>query len=132
MFKTHNPDTVYTPASSYSHGIEVPPGARMLYTAGQIATDLDGNIPEGFAEQCELVWTNLYHVLEDAGMDHENLVKLTVYMLRPDDLPLFREIRDRYLQGSRPATTLIFISALARPEWLLEIEAVAAATCTAP
>jgi len=127
MVTIHNPDTVHPPVSSYSHGIEVPPGARMLHLSGQIATDRDGVIPDGFAAQCALVWDNLYRVLASAGMGREHLVKLTVYMLHPADLPVFREIRDRYLQDARPATTLVFVSALARPEWLLEIEALAAA-----
>lgn len=125
MRKVHNPDSVRPPVSSYSHGIEVPSGARTLYVAGQIALDTEGKIPEGFGAQCELVWNNLYRVLESAGMGPENLVKLNVYMVRQEDLPEFREIRDRHLRGARPPTTLIFVSALARPEWLLEIEAVA-------
>jgi len=127
MVKIHNPDTVFPPVSSYSHGIEVPPGARTLYVSGQIAMDRHGVIPDGFEAQCERVWDNLYRVVASAGMGREHLVKLTVYMLRPDDPPVFREIRDRYLQDARPATTLVFVSALARPEWLLEIEAIAVA-----
>lgn len=126
MFTVHNPESVCAPVSSYSHGIEVPPGARWLHVSGQVAIDLDGSIPESFEEQCELAWANLYHVLESAGMSGQNLVKLTVFMTEPDDLPPFRTIRDRFLQETRPATTLIFVKALARPEWRIEIEAVAA------
>ena len=127
MHKIHNPDTVLAPVSSYSHGVEVPPNARWLYISGQIAIDLDGQIPDDFEEQCRLVWTNLYNVLDSAGMNRENLVKLTVFMTDPDDLPMFRTIRDEFLQDTRPATTLLFISQLAKPEWRLEIEGVAAA-----
>jgi enamine deaminase RidA (YjgF/YER057c/UK114 family) len=47
-------------------------------------------------------------------------------MVREQDLPVFREIRDRFLAGHRPATTLLFVKALARPQWLIEIDAVAA------
>ena len=54
------------------------------------------------------------------------LAKIAIYLIREQDLPVFREIRDRYLDGHRPASTLLFISALARPDWLIEIEAVAA------
>jgi len=94
--------------------------------SGQVAIDLEGNIPEAFDQQCELAWQNLYNVLESAGMSRQDLVKLTVLMTDPDDLPAFRTIRDRFLEDTRPATTLIFISALARPEWKIEIEGVAA------
>lgn len=126
MLKIHNPATVCPPVSSYSHGIEVLPGARWLHMSGQVAIDLDGSIPETFHEQCELAWQNLYNVLDSAGMNREDLVKLTVFMTDPDDLPAFRAVRDRFLGDARPATTLVFISALARPEWKIEIEGVAA------
>ena len=126
MMKIHNPETILAPVSSYSHGIEVPPDARWLYISGQVGIDPEGQIPAGFEEQCRLVWTNLYHILESAGMSRQNLVKLTIYMTDPEDLPVFRTIRDEYLEGTRPATTLLMISQLARPEWRLEIEGVAA------
>jgi enamine deaminase RidA (YjgF/YER057c/UK114 family) len=121
-----NPDTVHAPVGSYSHAIEVPPNARWLFISGQVALTTDGNVPAGFAEQCALAWTNLGNVLASAGMSTPDLVKLTVFMVRQEDLPSFREVRDRFLEGQRPATTLVFVKALARPEWLIEIEAVAA------
>ena len=126
MNKILNPGTVHAPVSSYSHGVEVPPGARWLYVAGQVALTPDGKVPEKFAEQCELVWANLGNVLAAGGMTARDLVKLTVFMLRDEDLPAFREKRDRFLAGHRPATTLIFVKALGRPQWLIEIEAIAA------
>ncbi len=126
MNRIHNPEAVHSPVSSYSHAIEVPPNARWLCVAGQVALSPEGEIPDGFAEQCELAWTNLYRVLESAEMGKDDVVKLTVFMVREEDLPTFREVRDRFLAGARPAATLIFVKALARPEWLIEIEATAA------
>ena len=122
----HNPKTVHAPVGSYSHAIEVPPCARWLFISGQVALTPDGKIPEDFAEQCRLAWTNLFNVLKAGGMDRQDLVKLTVFMVRENDLPVFREIRDRFLEGWHPATTLVFVRALARPQWLIEIEAIAA------
>ncbi len=127
MTKIHNPDTVHAPVGAYSHAVEVPPDARWLYISGQVALTPDGRIPEDFAAQCELAWTNLFNVLKSAGMGAGDLVKLTVFMLRPEDLPAFREIRDRFLQGRHPATPLVFVRGLARPKWLIEIEGIAAA-----
>lgn len=126
MNKLLNPATVHMPVGSYSHGVEVPPNARWLLVSGQVALTPEGNVPAGFAEQCELVWTNLGKVLAAAGMASGDLVKLTVFMLREQDLPEFRVIRDRFLAGHRPATTLVFVKALARAPWLIEIEGVAA------
>ena len=122
----HNPRTVHPPVGAYSHAIEAPPNSRWLFISGQIALSRDGKVPKDFAEQCELAWTNLFNVLKSAGMDVKDLVKLTVFMVRESDLPTFREVRDQFLEGWRPATTLVFVRALARPEWLIEIEAVAA------
>ena len=126
MLWPHNPKTVHAPVGAYSHAIEVPPGARWLFISGQVAVTPDGKIPEGFAEQCQLAWSNLFNVLKSGGMDRQDLVKLTVFMVRESDLPAFREIRDRFLEGWHPATTLIFVRALARPQWLIEIEGIAA------
>ena len=126
MAKTHNPETVHPPVSTYSHAIEVPPNARWLAVAGQVAMDTHGRIPEGFLAQCELAWTNLRHVLQSAGMCFEDVVKLNIYLIREEDLPAFREVRDRFLGEARPPSTLLFVRALARPEWLIEIEAMAA------
>ena len=126
MNKIFNPDTVHAPVGSYSHAVEALPNARWLFVSGQIALTPDGNVPEGFAAQCELAWTNLGKVLAAAGMAPKDMVKLTIFMTREQDLPAFREIRDRFLAGHRPATTLLFVKALARPQWLIEIEAVAA------
>lgn len=124
---SHNPDTIHSPVGSYSHAVEVPPGARWLFISGQVGLTREGQVPEGFAAQCELVWSNLASVLAAARMTKDDLVKLTVFMVREADLPAFREVRDRFLQGHHPATTLVFVKMLARPQWLIEIEAVAAA-----
>ena len=128
MLWPHNPKNIHAPVGSYSHAIEVPPNARWLFISGQVAVTPDGKFPESFADQCQLAWTNLFNVLKAGGMDRQDLVKLTVFMLREDDLPAFREVRDKFLQGWHPATTLVFVRALARPQWLIEIEGIAART----
>jgi enamine deaminase RidA (YjgF/YER057c/UK114 family) len=130
MAIVHNPRTVHQPVGAYSHAIEVPPGAGLLFISGQIALSPDGKVPQDFSAQCELAWTNLRQVLKSADLDIKDLVKLTVFMVRESDLPVFRTIRDQFLQGWHPATTLVFVRALARPEWLIEIEGVAAKPST--
>lgn len=126
MAIVHNPATVHPPVGAYSHGVEVPPNARWLFISGQVALRADGKVPEGFEAQCHQAWMNLHQVLKSAGMEIKDLVKLTVFMVREEDLPTFRQVRDQYLKGWHPATTLVFVRALARPQWLIEIEAVAA------
>ena len=121
--KAHNPQT---PLANYSHGIEVPPNARWLHISGQVAVDKDGKTPERFEDQVQLVFDNLRAVLAQAGMSPKDLVKVNVYLLRPEDIPALRAARDAFQGDARPASTLVIVSRLVRPEWLVEIEAVAA------
>ena len=119
----HNPQQ---PMANYSHGIEVPPNARWLHISGQVAVDKDGHTPETFEAQVKLVFDNLGSVLESAGMTPRDLVKVNVYLLRPEDIPALRAARDAFQGQARPDSTLVVVSRLVRPEWLVEIEAVAA------
>jgi 2-iminobutanoate/2-iminopropanoate deaminase len=124
--KTHTPDTVAAPAGPYSHGVEIPANARVLYLAGQIGNARDGTMPadvEGQADQC---WKNIRAVLAAAGMGVEHLVKCTHFLTRAEDVPAYGKVRTRHLGEARPASTLLVISALARPGMLVEVEAIAA------
>ncbi len=75
----------------------------------------------------ETAWRNVLGLLASAGMGPADLVKVNAYLRRAEDTGLYREVRERMLGGAEPASTLIVISALAHPDWLVEIEAVAAA-----
>ena len=124
--KTYTPDTVAAPAGPYSHGVEIPGNARVLYLAGQIGNARDGGMPtdvEGQADQC---WKNIKAVLAAAGMGVEHLVKCTHFLTRAEDVPAYGKVRSRHLGEARPASTLLVISALARPGMLVEVEAIAA------
>ena len=126
--KVHNPADVAGPFSAYSHGLEVPPGARWLHVSGQVAVDPDGRTPEGIEAQAALAFRNLGTVLASAGMAAGDVVKLTVYLTQAGDIPALRAARDGFQGDARPASTLVVVQALARPEWRVEIEAVAART----
>jgi enamine deaminase RidA (YjgF/YER057c/UK114 family) len=76
--------------------------------------------------QAEQAWRNIGAVLGSAGMGYENIVKLTHYLTRREDIPGYREVRAQFLGKLAPASTLLVISALARPEALIEVEVVAA------
>ena len=126
MHKNLNPETVIAPFSNYSQAVEVPAGARWLYISGQVGVAADGTTGDGFEQQCDLAFQNVVNLLEAGDMRAEHLVKVTVFLTRAEDLPAYRAARDRVLGEVRPASTLIVIAALARPQWLIEIEAVAA------
>ena len=124
--KTHNPPTVAAPAALYVHGFEVPPNARWLFVSGQIGVHPDGRPGADAHEQADLVWKNIEAVLESAGMALSDIVKVTTYSISTDHLPALKEIRDRVLKGHLPASTLLVVHALAKPELLLEVEVYAA------
>lgn len=121
----HNPSSIAAPLGAYSNGISAPGTGRWLHIAGQIGLLPDGKMALTFEEQAEAAWHNLGAILADAGMTSEDLVKVTHYLVRADDLKNYNAIRSRHLGTARPASTLIIAQALARPEWLFEVEAVA-------
>ena len=85
----------------------------------------DGTVAEGIEAQTEVVWTNISRILAAAGMTMDNLVKINSYLIDPAHLAAFGGIRARYLGQARPASTLVVVAALARPQWLVEVEAIA-------
>ena len=119
------------PPTGYSHVAKVNRGT-LVYIAGQVSADAAGKlVGEGdFEAQVEQVFKNLKLALEAAGATMADIVKLNTYLVAEvsqDDLPKMRAIRDRYLNKEKPpASTLVVVSRLARPGWLIEIEVVAA------
>ncbi len=127
MLITRNPETTASPAARYSHSVEVPPNARWLCLAGQVGITPDGTILESLEEQDDQIWKNTILTLEDAGFGVEDIVKLTVFSTDPSALPIHMKHRAKYLNSDHtPASTWLNISSLARPELLIEMEAVAA------
>jgi 2-iminobutanoate/2-iminopropanoate deaminase len=120
-----NPDTIAAPVGAYSHGVLSPAAGNWLHVSGQIGVRSDGALASGFAAQAHAAWSNLVAILESAGMDAADLVKVTTFLVNAADLKDLGPVRSGFLGGARPASTVLVIAALARPEWLIEIEAVA-------
>jgi len=118
--------SIVPPTSYYSHAIEVAAGARMLFISGQIPVAPDGSCPPDFASQATQCWRNLACVLASAGMQLTDVVKVQAFVTSEANLAAYREIRNRMVESARPAHTLLVVAALGRPEWLVELEAVAA------
>ncbi|MFQ5774731.1 MAG: RidA family protein [Kiloniellaceae bacterium] len=127
MLKTHNPGGIAPPFSRYSQAVEAPGAARWLFVSGQVGVAPDGSLAEGAAAQMEAAWRNVLAILSAAGMGAGDLVKVNSYLTRAEDIGLYREVRERMIPGVAPASTLVVVGALAHPDWLVEIEAVAAA-----
>ena len=127
MLKRFNPDGVPAPLSNYSHGVVVPEGWRELHVSGQIGAEADGTVPDDPARQAELCFANVLAVLAAEGMAAENLVSVTTYVVGEENLPAVREARMAALGDVAPASTLVFVVALATPVLKVEVQAVAAA-----
>jgi enamine deaminase RidA (YjgF/YER057c/UK114 family) len=127
MLTKHKPATIAPPVARYTHGVEAPTEARWLYVSGQVGLLPDGTIagtPEG---QIEAAFGNLRAVLESAGMGPDDIVRLNIYLTSHDHFSAMREARDKVLGDIEPASTGLVVAGLARPEWIIEVEAVAAA-----
>lgn len=121
-----NPDTMPKPAG-YSHVARVTEGV-LVFVAGQVALDKSGNLVGrgDFKAQTQQVFENLKAAVEAAGGSLSEVIKLNIYVLDRSDLPQFREVRDQYINTKNPpASTLVQVAGLFRPEFLVEVEAVA-------
>lgn len=124
-----NPSTIMAPFNNaYSHGVVIPPNARVLHTAGQIGVRPDGSVPASIEEQAEQVWQNLVAILRGAGMDIGDIVKLTAFVVGDENYPAYAAARVRHLGEHKPAATAFCVPRLLKPEWLLEVELIAART----
>ena len=123
----HNPPTI-APPTGYSHVAEVR-GGKLVFIAGQVAKDATGAIvgKGDYRVQADQVFRNVGLALESAGATFADLAKVTIYLLDASHLPEVREARDRYIDREHPPiSTAVQVSGLAAPEFLLEIDAVAA------
>lgn len=118
-----NPNTLSRP-TGYTH---VAKAGNLVFISGQVAVNPSGEVVGAgdFEAQAHQVFDNLDAAVKAAGGTKEDIVATTVYMLDRDHLPAFRRVRDHFFGARPPASTLLFITGLARPELLLEVEAVA-------
>lgn len=114
--------------SIYTHATRLEHGSALLFVSGQFGVRPDGTLPIGFAEQAAQALSNIEALLSASDMSIENIVKLNYFLTRSGDASELVKLRAEKWDGlSPPAVTVLTVSALARPEYLVEIEAVAAA-----
>jgi enamine deaminase RidA (YjgF/YER057c/UK114 family) len=128
--KRINPPELGTPPG-YSQVVDVS-ASRIIFIAGQTALDRDGNVvgKNDFTAQAAQVFSNLAIALQASGCTAANLVKLTVFLTDMDNLALYREARNRFFASvappAAPAVTLVEVAKLYGPDFMIEIEAIAA------
>ena len=112
--KAHNPPSLHPPFSAYSLGMEVSGAERWLHLSGQVGVRKDGSVPPDAEGQMEECWAKIFAILDAAGMKKANMIKVTGYVTRSDDIGLFRQVRDRMMEGHEPASTLVVVASAAR------------------
>jgi len=118
-----------SPTFGWTHVVSVK-GGRTIYISGQVAVDRHGQVvgKDDLKAQTELAFENVLRGLKAAGATFNDVLKTTLYVvgLRPEHIPIIREVRSRYVSATHPpASTLVGVSALVGADWLIEIEAVA-------
>ena len=115
------------PFSKYAQAVVVPAGHRLISVSGQVGVDPEGSLAGTDRGQHEQTWRNLLAILASEGLGPADIVEVTAYVTNPSGVALYREVRDRFLKGAQPASTLLVISGLADPAWCVEISVTAAA-----
>ncbi|RWP64959.1 RidA family protein [Mesorhizobium sp.] len=126
MFKFLTPKSIKPPFARYSHGVEVPPGKRLVLCSGQVAITPDDQIPEDAGAQAELCFQSIAAILGDAGLGLSDIVRINAYVTDRVFLKPYMDVRDRLFTSPAPASTLMIVSGFARPEFKVEIEVIAA------
>jgi 2-iminobutanoate/2-iminopropanoate deaminase len=124
---THNPtDGIYPAVGDYVHALEVRGAERLLFVAGTMGLDQDGEAGATLTDQLDLIWSNIRAILASAEMTIDNVVRVTSYLRDVAHAEANAEARVRQLGGRLVPTTAIVVETLVS-DWLVEIEVIAAA-----
>jgi len=120
------PTGVRAPFANYSHAVEVPAGARLVFASGQLGITPDDHVPEEAEAQAALCFEAIGEILKAAGMGWSDLVRINAFVSDRAHLRGYMAARDRFVASPPPASTLMIVSGFARPEFKVEVEIVAA------
>ncbi|MCP8884390.1 RidA family protein [Devosia sp. XJ19-1] len=126
MFKSLAPSSIHPPFAPYSHGVVVPAGQQMVFCSGQLGIDASGKVPADCASQAGLCFDNIVAILAEAGLGLEHIVRINAYVTGREHLAAYMGVRNALFAEPFPASTLMIVSGFARPEFVVEIEAIAA------
>lgn len=113
--------------AGFSQAWRVDGASALVFISGQAPISGDGQLvgAEDFETQCRQVFQNLETVVDESGATFESIVKLTVFLTDMRTLPEYTRIKGEFFRGEQPASTAVEVAALARPEMLVEVEALA-------
>ncbi len=123
------PPAIRRPFARYSHAVEVEAGARLLFASGQLGLDPDDTLPGGAQAQAARCFANLDAILAQARMSRAQVVRLNAYVTAREHMAGYMAARDAWVADlpTPPASTLMIVTGFTRPEFLVEIEMIAAA-----
>ena len=118
------PRELHPPFAAYSHGLVV---GNLLVTSGQLGISASGDIPEGAEAQAKLIFSNLTALLAEGGLGRENVLRLNAYVTAREHMQGYMAARDEWVAqlNPLPTSTLMIVSGFTRPEFKVEIEALA-------
>ncbi|WP_158813642.1 RidA family protein [Methylocapsa sp. S129] len=120
------PDSIHPPFARYAHGVEIPHGNRLVFCSGQLGISKDGMIPEGVEAQARLCFEAIAAILAEAEMNLGDIVRINAFVTGAEYLAGYMKVRDEFIGNPPPASTLMIVQGFARPQFKVEIEAVAA------
>ena len=121
------PPGIRPPFARYSYGVEIPAGYRILVCSGQLGVSPDDRVPGTIEEQTHLCFKNIGAVLDEAGFTFADVVRINSFVVSREHLKGYMGVRDLYITDPAPASTLMIVSGFSRPEFLVEVEILAAA-----
>jgi 2-iminobutanoate/2-iminopropanoate deaminase len=121
------PPAIRPPFARYSYGVEIPAGYRILVCSGQLGVAPDDHIPATIEEQTHLCLRNIGEVLKEAGFSFADVVRINSFVVAREHLKGYMGVRDLYITDPPPASTLMIVAGFSRPEFLVEVEVMAAA-----
>ncbi len=124
------PGTLRPPFARYAHGVEIPAGWRLVQTSGQLGVRADGSVPEDAYSQAVVCFENVAQVLHEGGMTSRDVAHVSAYVTDRACMAGYMRARDEFMNGATrlPASTLLIVSGFTRPEFMVEVEALAAAS----
>ncbi len=126
--KTLDPPSIRRPFARYAHGVELPAGACLIVTSGQLGIDAQDRIPAAALDQARLCFANCTAILAEAGAGPADVIRINAFVTDRAHMAGYMTARDEWLADVTrlPASTLVIVSGFTRPEFLVEVEVTAA------
>lgn len=127
--KVLTPETIRPPFARYAHGVEIPAGWRLVQTSGQLGVRADDSIPEDAYSQAVICFESIAQILRECGMNCHDVAHVSAYVTDRAHMVGYMRARDEFMKDvvRPPASTLLIVSGFTRPEFKVEVEALAAA-----